>query len=101
MTEGVKRVDLTGHLPHLERRRDLSHPDATSKYFVCFEDLGVELVMAFEEGLTARELAVNIYHGTPFFTAIPVVPYRTPYPRRWLVYPDLSDTWRRIEVRNS
>lgn len=92
---GVSRVNLTDHLPHVEARQVQDQ----IRYFVCFEDLGVELVMSFEEKLTAREIAVNVYHGSPFFTAIPVVPYQSPYPRPWLVYPDLGDTWRRIELK--
>jgi hypothetical protein len=91
---GVDRVDLIGHLPHVEARQCQDE----IKYFVCFKDLNVELVMGFEEKLTAREIAVNVYHGSPFFTAIPVVPYQTPYPRPWLTYPSLGDTWRRIEL---
>jgi hypothetical protein len=92
---GISRVELVDHWPHIEQRQCQDE----IKYFVCFEDLNVELVMAFEEKLTAREIAVNVYHGSPFFTAIPVVPYQTPYPRSWLIYPDLGDTWRRIDLR--
>jgi hypothetical protein len=94
LMSGVSRVDLIGHLPHVEARQC----QGEIKYFVCFKDLKVELVMGFEEKLTAREIAVNVYHGSPFFTAIPVVPYQTPYPRSWLIYPDLGDTWRRIDL---
>lgn len=93
--KGVARFDLTGHLPFVEARQC----NDEIKYFICFLDIDAELVMGFEEKLTAREIAVNVYHGTPFFTAIPVVRYRTPYPRPWLVYPDLGDTWRKIELQ--
>jgi hypothetical protein len=91
---GIARFDLVGVLPIVECRPC----GGELRYFVCFPDLKAELVMAFEEKLTARELAVNVYHGTPFYTAIPIVRYRTPYPRPWLVYPKLGDTWRRIEM---
>ena len=92
--QGVDRIELTGHLPVIEARMCLDE----LRYFVCFKDLKCELVMAFEEKLTAREIAVNVYHGSPFFTAIPVVTYRTAYPRPWLSYPDLRDTWRQINL---
>ena len=80
---GVQRIELTGSQPFVEFRADLD------RYFVCFRKEGVELVMAFECKHTAREIAANVAAGTPFFTLIPVVTYRTEYPRPWLVYPDI------------
>jgi hypothetical protein len=82
---GVSRVELTGSKPFIEFRTDLV------RYFVCFPREGVELVMGFECKHTAREIAANVCAGTPFFTAIPVVPYRTEYPRPWLVYPKVRE----------
>lgn len=81
---GVSRIDLIGYMPSVELRLSVD------KHFVVYPDLGVELVMAFNHLLTAQEMAINIYHGTPFYTAIPVVPRNTPYPRPWLVYPELT-----------
>lgn len=78
---GVSRVDLKGHLPTVEYRRSVD------RYFVTYPDIKVELVMAFAHKQTALELAINTYHATPFYTAIPVVPHGTAYPRPWLLYP--------------
>lgn len=79
--DGVSRIDLTGQRPVVEYR------SALDRYFVTYPDIKFELVMAFANRQTAHELAINIYHATPFFTAIPVVPYGTAYPRPWLKYP--------------
>lgn len=79
--EGVLRVNCTGHIPVVEYR------SSSGKYFVCFKELVVELVMAFEHKVTAREIGANVCAATPFFTLIPVVPYGTAYPRPWLEYP--------------
>lgn len=83
MVSGVDRLNLIGHLPVVEHRRRVD------RFFVVYPDLQVELVMGFVHRWTACELALNTYAGTPFYTAIPTVPYGTPYPRPWLDYPDL------------
>jgi len=69
------RVNLTGHMPVLEYRF------TSGRYFVTYPSLGLELMMAFEEEVTAQEIGLNTYLGTPFFTSIPTAPYDTPYPR--------------------
>lgn len=89
--QGVERVDCTGHIPVVEHRN--------GRYFVCFETLRVELVMSFEDKRTAREIGANVCAGTPFFTLIPVVEYRTPYPRPWLVYPEVDGIRDQIDLR--
>lgn len=96
MTDGVSRIKLDGHLPFVEYRK------SSNRFFVVYPGLNVELVMGFEYRWTACELALNTYAATPFYTAIPVVPYKTPYPRPWLLYP--NKRWldgSLIEVRSS
>lgn len=88
---GITRVDCTGHIPVIEYRGDW--------YFVCFPKLNVELVMAFEHKITAREIGTNVCAATPFFTLIPVVPYQTPYPRPWLIYPDTRIIRDQVDLR--
>lgn len=90
---GVSRVDCTGAIPVVEFRTQLN------RYFVCFPDKGVELVMSFEDKITAREIGANVCAATPFFTLIPVVPYGTPYPRPWLVYPEVRKIRDQIDLR--
>lgn len=91
--DGVSRVNCTGHIPVVEYRPQCS------RYFVCFPDLGVELVMGFEHKITAREIGANVCAATPFFTLIPVVPYQTEYPRHWLVYPNVRNIRDQIDLR--
>jgi len=79
--DGVQRVDLKGHLPKVEYRPD------SQRFFVVFPELKVELVMGLVHRWTACEIGLNVYHGTPFYTHIPCVDYRAPFPRPWLVYP--------------
>jgi hypothetical protein len=78
---GVSRPKLTGVPVVIEYRV------SCSKFFVTFPSLAVELVMAFDHRETAAEIAVNVHCGTPFYTMIPTVPYRTPYQRPWLQMP--------------
>ena len=67
----------------------MEYRSKVDRYFVVFPTLNVEIVMAFENKYTAREIAVNAYVGTPFFTMIPTVDYGTPYPRPDFLYPRL------------
>jgi len=76
-----RRLETTGYKVHVEYRRE------PNVYFVVYEDLGVELAPAFDHRVTACEIAMKAYLGTPFFMMIPTVPYRTAYPRPGLVMP--------------
>lgn len=80
----MKRLDVTDHDPIIESR------PSVKKYFVVFPSLGVELAPAFDHLVTAREIARNARDGTPFFTMIPTVTYRTVYPRPNLIMPKLD-----------
>lgn len=77
------RLDTKGIQPVVEYR------SALGRYFITYPELGVELAPAFNHKWTAFEIAVNAFHGTPFFTMIPTVAYGTEYPRPGLVMPRL------------
>lgn len=79
----TERLDTKGHHPTVEYRVRLD------RYFILYESLGVELAPAFKSKHTAHEIAVNAYHGVPFFTMIPTVPIGTEYPRPNLVMPKI------------
>lgn len=79
------RVLLTGIQPVVEYR------SRVDRYFVTYPSVGLELVMAFQNKYTAREIAIQSYAGTPFFQMIPTVPYQTEYPRPGLAYPVVPD----------
>lgn len=81
---GVDKINLAGIPPVIEYRCGIG------KYFVTYPSIDQELVMAFTGESQAIDLARNVFSDTPFFSAIPVVPHRTAYPRPWLEYPPLS-----------
>lgn len=78
-----EHFSLTGHLPVVEYRSKLD------RYFITYPELQVELAPAFTHKLTAHEVACHSYHGTPYFTHIPKVPYGTAYPRPGMVMPKI------------
>lgn len=67
-------------------------------YFILYESLGVELAPAFKSRHTAHEIAVNAFHGVPFFTMIPTVPLGTCYPRPDLVMPRIHPVDVRFRI---
>lgn len=71
----MTRPSLTGHQPVVEFRSYCNH------FFICYPQLGVELAPAFVRRETADEIGNHCAIGTPFFTAIPTVPYDFPFPR--------------------
>lgn len=79
----MPRIETTGHVPFIEFR------PSVGKHFVVFPSLGMEMAPAFMFKVTAHEIATNSMHGTPFFQMIPLVPYRSPYPRPGLIMPKL------------
>lgn len=79
--EGVEKIPLVGIIPTIELRR------YCQAYFVVYDSIGKELVMAFTSEESARDVANQALIGMPFFDRIPVVPRGTPYPRPWLAYP--------------
>ncbi len=85
----TSKFAVEGLLPGVEYR------SAVDRYFVTYPDDGIELAPAFKHKEAAREIAINGYFGVPFFTMIPVVPYRAPYPRPGLVMPKI----RQIEIK--
>lgn len=78
---GVSRLHLEGLKVCIELRQSVN------RFFVVYPELGQELVMAFEHRWTAYEIAVNVYHATPFYTKIPTVDYQSPWPRVGPAYP--------------
>ena len=77
----MQRLDTKGHKPVVEYRNE------HQLFFVVYDSLGVELAPAFKHRYTAHEVAVNAYHGVPFFTMIPTVPIGTSYPRPNILMP--------------
>lgn len=80
-----RRMNLATLRPVIEYR------SRVGRYFVCYPDDGVELIMSFHDNITAEELARNIYYGTPFFSMIPVVKYGMVYPRPNITYPKVDE----------
>jgi len=69
----------------------VEYRSSSDRYFICYPDLKMELVMAFKSKQTAAEIAINAEAGTPFFTMIPTVDYDTPYPRPDYEYPPVRN----------
>lgn len=89
----TERLDTSGHQPIVEYRSSLD------RYFILYEDLGVELAPGFRHKYTAQEIAINAYYGVPFFTMIPTVPMGTAYPRPNLVMPKIGPVDIPLRVR--
>lgn len=85
----TSRFSAEGIMPVVEYR------SSVDRYFVTYPDEKIELAPAFKHKEAAREIAVNGYFGVPFFTMIPMVPYRAPYPRPGLVMPKI----RQLEIK--